>query len=271
MRVVLIFLLMGGDLVFGARGPGENQPVGARSAGIAHASVMLDDFWCFHHNQAALAYIHDLSVGFHHQSGYVKEMDHQTMAVIVPAASGSLAASVNCYGYRHYRQTKAALAYGRQLARFFTAGVQIDYFNTTIAGIYGESHYLTFETGLHYRINKRWCVGAHLFNPVRTFSGGKHQAVQMPTVFRAGAGVSFSGRGFLCFEAEKDLGKKVIPKLALEYELAPKFYVRTGVSLNPVLNCFGMGYTWKGLQADIAYAFHPFLGRIPNFSMTYAF
>ena len=230
---------------------------------------MLTDFWSFHHNQSGLAFVKDFSAGFYHQSGFISEMDYQAIGLLVPVSSGALAGSFSYYGYEHYHQTKAGIAYGRYLAKNLAAGIQIDYFHTRIAGIYGSDHLLTFEAGLHLRINERCVAGAHVFNPVRQGMGQYDEKISV--VIRLGAGYDFSDRLLLCIEAEKDMEKPLVPKLALEYELVPFFHLRTGISLNPVQNAFGMGYTWNDLQADVAFLFHPLLGNIPNFSLTYAF
>jgi len=60
-------------------------------------------------------------------------------------------------------------------------------------------------------------------------------------------------------------------KAALEYELTPCFCLRSGLSLDPLLHCFGLGYAWSSFQADLAFSFHPLLGRLSNFSLSYVF
>jgi hypothetical protein len=230
---------------------------------------MLSDFWCFHHNQGGLPYVRDLMVGFDHHAGFIREMDRQALAVVVPTHSGSLAGSFSYYGFKHYHQTKLALAYGLQLARGLTAGIQLDYFHTRITGVYGHRRHLTFEAGAQYRVNEKWYLGAHLFNPFRQKSGPYQEAA--PSVYRLGAACRFAQNLLFCLEVEKDPEQPLIPKMAMEYELVPLLFLRTGIALHPMLNCFGVGYGRPGLQADVAFSFHPALGYVPNFSLTYAF
>ena len=269
MRCVGIFLLMQMSFLGHIMAAGYDHPAGARSAGMAHASVAVTDLWCFDHNQAGLAYIENLSLGFFHQSGYVPEMDHQALALLVPVSSGALAGSYTHYGYKHYHESKAALAYGRCLAKNLAAGIQLDYFHTRISGIYGSVHQLTFEVGVHFRINEQWSVATHLFNPLARV--GEVKGKPLPVIFRLGAAWKPSLALLMLVEVEKDLEQQAIPKLAAEYELIGNFHLRTGVSLNPALHCFGLGYAWKGFQVDLAFSFHPTLGRIPNFALSYAF
>ena len=150
-----------------------------------------------------------------------------------------------------------------------TAGIQIDYFQTSITGVYGRAHQVTFEAGLLLQISENCRAAAHVFNPVRQGVGQDEEKI--PTLFRLGAGYLISESLLLCIEAEKDLERPLTPKAAMEYELVPLLFLRTGVSLNPLQHSFGVGYTWKDLQVDAAFSFHPLLGSVPNFSLTYAF
>ena len=243
--------------------------IGARSAGMGNAGVMLSDFSSVFNNQAGLAFLRTVSVGFHHRSGFVREMDRQALGIVVPTSSGTLASSFSYYGYSHYHETKAGLAYGRYLAKNLAAGVQIDYFNTRITGIYGSADVLTFEAGMMYKVTEQFYVGSHVFNPVRMGIGEMEEAI--PTVFRLGIGYHFTETVLVCLEAEKDLEKEVIPKVGIEYQPLGGVFIRTGMSANPVMNFFGMGYSWSSFHVDVAFSYHQILGYLPDFSLRYEF
>ena len=244
-------------------------PIGARSSGMANAGVMLPDFSSVFHNQAGLAFLESVSIAFHHRSGFVKETDRQALAVFVPTSTGTLASSFSYYGYSHYHETKVGLAYGRYLARNLAAGVQIDYFNTRIAGIYGKADILTFEAGLMYKMMDHLYIGTHVFNPVRMGIGEVEEKI--PTVFRLGVGYHFTENVLLCLEAEKDLEKEMVPRIGIEYQPVGSFFIRSGMSANPVMNFFGLGYAWKSFHADVAFSYHQILGYLPDFSFRYEF
>ncbi len=244
-------------------------PIGARSSGIANASVMLPDFSSVFHNQAGLAFLESVSVGFHHRSGFVKEMDRQALAVLFPTSTGTLASSFSYYGYSYYQETKAGLAYGQFLAKDLAAGVQIDYFNTRIAGEYGKADILTFEAGLMFKMMDHLYVGTHVFNPVRVGIGEVQEKI--PTVFRIGVGYRFKENVLVCVEGEKDLERAVVPKVGVEYQPLGELSIRAGMSVNPVMNFFGLGYSWKSFHADVAFSYHQILGYMPDFSLNYEF
>ncbi len=269
MRCAGLFILLvwAGGLPCSTRG--ADYPVGARSWALARASVMLVDFWCITHNQGGLGWLERPVVGFTHQSGYIPETDHQILGVALPCFAGCIGGSLSLYGYEHYQQYKAAIAYGRYLSPKLAGGIQIDYYHTRISGVYGQDHRVTFEAGLLLRANDQLVLGAHLFNPVSQ-TWGRYQE-PLPVIIRLGAGIHFSRPLQLLVEVEKQPGQVAIPKMGFEYAFSRFFFLRTGVSLNPTLHCFGIGYHTRHLQADMAYAFHPVLGGMPHLSMAYAF
>lgn len=248
---------------------GANPPAGSRSAGMAHASVALTDLWSVHHNQAGLAFAESPAVGFYHQGGYVREMDHQALVVLVPVFSGAVATSCICYGYEHYQELKAGIAYGRLLAANLAAGIQLDYFRTRFSGDFQDVDLVTFEAGVHLRVNDHWSVATHVFNPLSYESPRRNG--YLPSVYRMGVLWAPYGQWTMLVEVEKRPRSALVSKVALEYELTPCFCLRSGLSLDPVLHCFGLGYAWSSFQADLAFSFHSLLGRLPNFSLSYVF
>jgi hypothetical protein len=268
MRIYLVILLI--ILHPSLYGSSNDMPSwGARSSGLANACVMLPDFWSVFHNQAGLAFLNRIEIGFHHQSGFVKETDRQALALVMPTATGTLASSFSYYGYTHYHESKWGLAYGRLLGEHFAAGIQMDYLSTKISGIYGTASMLTFEAGIMVRIMEQMYLGAHVFNPVQWRTGVYEGKI--PVIFRIGAGYGFSESVWISLEMEKQAVKPVMPKLGIEYEPVDRFFIRSGISVNPLMNHFGVGYTWQSLQADIAFGYHHILGYLPDFSLKYAF
>ncbi len=264
----LIFLLVSGYIPH-IIASNDLVTIGARSAGMANAGVMLSDFSSVFNNQAGLAFLRSVSVGFHHRSGFVREMDRQALGMVIPTSTGTLASSFSYYGYAHYHETKVGLAYGRFLAKNLAAGIQIDYFNTRITGIYGRADVLTFEAGMMYRVSEQLYVGSHVFNPVRMGIGETEEKI--PTVFRLGVGYYFTDNVLVCLETGKDLEKQVVPKVGLEYQPLGRVFLRTGISANPVMNFFGLGYSWQSFHVDVAFSYHQVLGYLPDFSLRYEF
>ena len=250
---------------------GDNYPAGARSAGVSNASITLTDGWCTFNNQAGLAYLNSVVAGVYFENKFlVKDLSMQAATLAIPFKPGTLAISYRFFGYSKYYESKAGLAFGRKFSKYFSAGVQVDYLQTHIAEGYGNYNTVVAEIGLLANPSKNFTIGFHLFNPNRI----KHKTVpeeKVPTIARLGLGYSFDGKALLVFETEKDLEQKPVYKGGIEIEMLRKLYLRGGYATGYEQLSFGLGYKFKRLAADIAFARHYVLGFTPHLSLAYAF
>lgn len=247
----------------------SDYPVGGRSAGLANASIMLTDYWSLFHNQAGLAFFTRPEVGIHHKRGLVKQLGKQAIGVALPTEHGTIGTSCSYYGFSKYHEVKAGLAYSMLLDENLAAGVQLDYFYTHIDGFYGNAHTVAAEVGMIYQPFDDFYIGTHVFNPFQSAEVGNDG--EMPTVFRFGAGYTIQDKLMLAAETEMNLEHKPRFKAGLEYEIIESFYLRTGVTTNPVTNAFGIGYSWKNFMIDVSFTRHIVLGYSPQFSLNYRF
>jgi len=246
-----------------------DYPVGGRSAGLANASVMLTDYWSLFHNQAGLAFFTKPEVGIHHKRGLIKQLGKQAIGMALPTSNGTVGASCSYYGFSKYHEVKAGLAYSMLLDENLAAGVQLDYFHTYIDGFYGKAHTVAAEIGVIYRPINHLFIGTHVFNPFQSAKIGNVE--KMPTIFRFGAGYTIQDKLLLTAEIEMNLTNRPRFKAGLEYEIIDNFYLRTGITTNPVTNAFGIGYSWKNFMLDISFTRHIVLGYSPQFSLNYSF
>ncbi|MEA3317979.1 MAG: hypothetical protein U9R54_08480 [Bacteroidota bacterium] len=246
-----------------------NSQIGGRSAGMANSSVILHDLWSTYNNQAGLGYLENITVGVFHKSGFIAEQSLKAFSVAVPTSSGTISASYSYYGFSQYNESAVGLAYGKQFGDIISFGLKIDYLHTKIAGEYGNAGTVIFETGIIAEPIENLYIGAHLFNPARMKIGESEEKI--PTILRLGLGYNFSNTVLLSLETEKDLEYDVIYKAGIEYQIIENVSLLAGVSTNPSQNAFGIGFNWKGLNADIAFMHHQTLGYKPHLSLNYAF
>jgi len=248
----------------------DYYPAGSRQAGMANSSVTLSDLWCVYHNQAGLANLTRLSAGVHHENKFlVKEYGLQALAIALPVKNGVFGLSVSYFGYSKYNEIKAGLAFARSFGKGFSAAVQIDYCNTFVSGEYGNKGIAVIEAGILSEPLENLHIGAHIYNPT-------HQRISeydelIPTIFRFGVSYNFFNKITLAVENEKDIEMSPMFKIGLEYHMINYFYLRTGISTNPSLTTFGLGYVIKHAKADIAFSYHQILGLSPHFTLSYEF
>jgi hypothetical protein len=259
-----VFLLARNGIAFS-----QGYPVGGRSAGLANASVMLNDYWSLFQNQAGIAFFDSPEVGIYHQRGLIKQLGNQAIGMALPTSNGTIGASCSYFGFSKYHEVKIGTAYSMLLDENLAAGVQLDYFYTHIDGFYGNAHSVAAEVGVIYQPLDNLYLGTHIFNPFQSAQVGNVE--KMPTIFRFGAGYKIHDEFLITAESEMDLARDPRFKAGLEYEVIDNFFLRTGITTNPVTNAFGIGYSWRNIVLDVSFTRHIVLGYSPQFSLNYSF
>lgn len=251
----------------------ENMPVGARSAAIGNASVCLVDLWAVYHNQANLAYYENISAGVYYENRFlVKEMSSQAFSFVLPSKKlGVFGVSFSRFGYSLYNESKYGLSYARKFGPNFSAGVQMNYLSAHIGENYGTKGTFTAELGVRAILLKKLAIGFHAYNLTRA-KMANYNNERIPTILRLGLQYTFSEKVFLSAEVEKDIDFKPVFKMGMEYRPAKLFYLRAGVSSNPFISSFGLGFNISDkFNIDLASTVHPVLGMSPMASLSYNF
>lgn len=271
MRNIIIISILLLKTISSFAGGGDNNPFGARSAGMGNSSVMLSDLWSIYHNQAGLAGIKNMEFGIHYENRFfVKELSLSAGAFVLPTKSGVFGLSISHFGYSQYYESKIGLAYAKSLGNIFSVGVQFDYLNTYFSQEYGNKGTAVAELGVRATPTENMYIGAHIFNPTRSKIAAYNDE-QIPTIIRFGVGYNFSKKVIVTAETEKDLQNAPVFKAGLEYNFMEHLFLRSGVSSNPNKMYFGVGYEYKGFKADIAFSTHPTLGLTPYISIMWEF
>ncbi|MDQ3049045.1 MAG: hypothetical protein M3R27_15960, partial [Bacteroidota bacterium] len=94
---------------------------------------------------------------------------------------------------------------------------------------------------------------------------------RLPTIIRLGLDYSFSDKVTIAVETEKDIAQKAVFKAGIEYKAVKEFYIRAGISTNPVLSSFGCGIHLKNFTIDLSSGYHQTLGFCPQLGLSYSF
>ncbi|MCC6252970.1 MAG: hypothetical protein IT238_10975 [Bacteroidia bacterium] len=251
----------------------DNIPTGSRSAGMAHASIAINDVWAIQHNQAALGNINNMEAAVFSQLIYPNSsVMMNAVAVASPFKYGVLGATFNRMGYKNlYNESKYGIAYARQFGKTVSAGMQFNYLTTHIGdNNYGSRGTVAIEAGILVEVIKNLKLGAHIYNPTRSRTA-QYNNERVPTILKVGLQYTFSDKVFSTIEVEKNISNKPVFKLGVEYHIAKEIYLRGGLSTNPSLNSAGFGIELKKFNIDFAAAFHPQLGVSPQIGLRYSF
>jgi hypothetical protein len=249
----------------------EDYPIGARSSALGNASVAFTDVWSAHHNQAGLGFVRDISAGVYYENRFLlKEISLRGAAVAVPIRAGTFGLCISNFGYSNYSENKYSLSFSKSFGDKFSGGIALDYLTTRIAEGYGSSGVAAAEAGITAKPFKNLVIAAHVFNPTRA-KAADYNDERLPTVIRLGGTYSFSDKVIVAAETQKDIARKAEFKAGIEYRATKEFFLRIGVSSNPLLSCFGFGINLKNFNLDISANYHQTLGISPQVGLSYTF
>lgn len=249
----------------------EDYPIGARSAAMGNASVSLSDVWSAHHNQAGLGFVRNVSAGVSYENRFlIKEISVRGGVVAVPVKGGTFGLCITNFGFNLYSENKYSLSFAKAFGEKFSIGIAMDYLTTRIAEGYGTRGVLAAEIGMQAKPIKGLTIGVHAFNPTRA-KLADYNNERLPTIIRLGADYEFSEKVILAIETQKDIQYKAEFKAGIEYKAVKEFYLRMGISTNPLLSTFGFGLNLKNLKVDFAGSYHQTLGFSPQLGLSYIF
>ncbi len=272
MRKLLLVIIGVSGAVF-SHASNDNLPLGARSSGMAHASLCISDVWASQQNQAALAAIKSSEAGVFSQIVYPNSgVLLNAAAFATPFKYGVVSASFSRLGFKNlYTESKYGVGFSRLFGKTVMAGMQLNYLNTFIGdNVYGSHSTIAIETGFIVEVVKDLKLGMHVFNPTRS-KMAQYNNERVPTILKLGMQYTFSNNVFTTIEVEKDLANKPVLKFGAEYHIVKELYLRGGLSTKPTLNAAGFGIELKKFNIDFAAAFHPQLGISPQIGLRYRF
>ncbi len=219
-------------------------------------------------NQAGLAGVESFSFSLNALSRFAGlGLNDVSMITALPSKSGVFGLDIQQFGYQLYRESKFGLAYGRNLAKSLSIGLQLNYLRQSIPE-YGSTNGLTAEGGLLYHPSDLWLIGIHLYNI--SFSKKPFSSEIYPVRFSAGFKYSSSASLDLLAGIEKELSYPLSFRTGAVYRFNKKIFLRTGLISYPFEWSFGLGYSIGQWHIDASTSYHQWLGISPMLSLSYA-
>jgi hypothetical protein len=266
MNRLLLFLIIVSANAFGQ----GSYPSGARSMSMANASVTFNDVWAHFNNPGAVGNINELTAGISYENRFLlKELQSQSLAVVIPLKVGAISVGGQMFGYRDFRSYKGGVGYGMQLGEKLFAGVQMNYLGIQLNNAYGSKNGIGGDLGILGKITDNWLIGfsvANLFRSKLT----EFQDDRMTTLMRFGSSYRLSEKAMVTGEVEKDVENPMRFKAGVEYKPFEQFSLRGGVATAPIELSFGVGYQTKIISINVGSSFHQILGWSPHFGLIYS-
>ncbi len=248
----------------------QNDPAGARSAGMAHAGLTYTDIWSLFHNPAGSAHIDAFTAGAFYESRFlIDELAYTGIGAAMPLGNGAIGIKYANFGYSVYREGHFGATYAMRLTDRLDAGVGLNYHTVRISQEdYGQTGVLAAEVGLRMEVSERVFAAVHVTNVTRS-QLNDYGDERLPTLLSVGLAYQVGDDVLMTGEVVKDIDHDASLRGGIEYRPAEILYLRLGASSAPQQFAFGLGLRFDAFQFDLATTYGSVLGYSPQVSLTY--
>lgn len=256
-------------LSFSALGQDGKFNLGARSAALGGASLTLGDEFSLFNNIGGLGIVenHAAFAGYQNRFG-VSSFQSIGAGAVYTTGIGNAGLGFFKFGDDLYSQQRIHLAVGSKI-QMVSLGFGADLIQYNISTV-GSKQLIALEFGGIAKISEQFVFGAHIFN-LNQAKLSEETNERVPTIMKAGLSYRPSNELMINVEVEKDLDFDEVIKAGVEYELVENIFLRTGISTDPFLSSFGIGFHPKNFKLDYAYSNDSNLGSIHDLSISYSF
>ncbi len=242
--------------------------LGGRSAGMAGSSLTFGDEYSLFNNVGGLGRLenHAAFAGYQNRYG-VSEFQVIGAGAIYSAEIGNAGVGFYKFGDDIYSEQRLHLAVSNKI-QMVSLGIGIDLLQYDISTI-GTTQTLAIQFGGIAEITPQLRFGAHIFN-LNQAEASSESGEKIPTVMKAGISYLPSDELIISTEVEKDLDFDEVFKIGIEYRIIRNVFLRTGISTQPFLGAFGVGFHPKNLKFDYAFSNESRLGSIHEISIAYS-
>lgn len=242
------------------------KPIAAAYLGLGAYSIHHVDVFSVTSNQAALAQIKNISVGFYGEKRFLLAQTNMFSAIIaVPTKDGNFAFQADYFGFKNYNESQLGIAYARSVGKNLDLGIKFNYYSFRIPGFESPST-VNFEIGAIAHLTKKLNAGIHFYNPV----GGrlsKTENDKLSSVYSFGLGYEASNNFLISVEMVKQEDLPVNVNVAMQYDFAKQFFARFGIATQNGSPFAGAGVCWNNFRLDVCASYHPQLGISPGFML----
>jgi hypothetical protein len=234
---------------------------------MAYSSSALTDEWSVFNNVAGLAKLTSIVASFTYDvQPSFKPFSKAAATFSCPVKIGVAGFGLFHFGDDLYNEQLVTLGYSSTFG-LASLGVKVNYIQYNIQG-FGRKAVLTASFGGIAELTKRLSLGAHVIN-INQPKLSELDEERIPTVLIAGVLVQASDDVTITAELEKDLDHKPAVKAGIEYRILKKFFVRTGIRIQPNTGYFGFGFKPTRYCIDYSFQYNQGIGSRHQASVSY--
>lgn len=248
--------------------------MGAAAYGMGNTRLTVGDIWAVFNNIGALGRSEEMAMGVNVTNQYQVSAFTTVGAVFAaPVNIGNVGGMAGAgfwhFGDALYSENKVSLGYSHHLG-MVSLGVQVNYFQVSVQEM-GTQQAIALEFGGVAELRPDLKIGMHIYN-FNQAQLADFEDERLPTIMRAGVSYEPIEKLMINIETEKEVDEPAMFKGGVAYQVLPdKLTLRTGVSSEPFVSYFGLGFRYKFLVIDYALNTHPALDLTHHLSLTYRF
>ena len=242
--------------------------IGARSAGVGHASVTLREADALFANISGTAHVRRSSLwtGYENRFGLSEGLHAVAAGFIQPTRYGTGSVSVYRFGDALYSQHRLSLGISHRIEQF-SIGLRLSEYQYYIEG-FGTRFRTVIDLGGQAQLSPQVVVGMQLLNVTQgTLSDVSDEKI--PTRVEVGLSYRPVSAWQLNAEIEHEVTQRPNVQVGVEYTALQKLSFRTGFNSVALRQFFGIGWKHRLVAADYALSTHTRLGLSHQVSVAY--
>ena len=237
----------------------QPSAIGARSAGLGHASVAQRDAGALFANISGVAHVKRPSIfaAYENRFGWSEGLHAVAAGFVQPTRYGTGSLSVYRFGDALYSHHRLSLGFSHQINQFST-GIRLSEHQYHIEG-FGTRFRTVIDLGGQAQLSSQLMLGMQLLN-VTQATLSDETGEKIPTLVQVGLSYRPVAAWLINAEVAHEVTQRPNVKLGVEYTALQKFSLRTGFNSVARRQFFGLGWKHRLLDIDYALTIHPRLG-----------
>jgi len=241
--------------------------MGARACGMGYSSSAIADEWSIFNNVAGLAKVTRITAAFTYDAQpSFKHFNKAAAAFVCPVKIGAAGLGAFRFGDDLYNEQVLIAGYSNSFG-LASLGAKVNLIQYNIKG-FGSKSIVTVSFGGIARLTEHLVLGAHIIN-INQPKLSSLDDERIPTILVAGILTNVSDNVTITAEIEKDIDYKPAIKSGVEYRILKKFFVRTGIRIQPNAGFFGFGFKATRYSLDYAFQYSQGWGSRHQASVSY--
>lgn len=220
-------------------------------------------------NPAALTQQQQKAIGVYTTRPYLLQaLSTHQLAAVLPFSNGNFGLQLQYGGFKNYNETNIGLAYGRNIGKTLSLGIQFTYNRQAIPGQY-KGGGVGATAGLIYHLTEKLNGGLY-FTKTGVLSTGKSLSQQSNDCYGIGLGYDVSKQFFIGVNIEKETSSPAGIAVAMQYNFMEQLYGQFCLLTTTHTPFVAVGTAWKKLQVAISGSYHPHLGISPGLQLIFS-